>query len=100
MKDTGGRTAQKRRTPKAIVDAAARLLAKGGSPSVDEVATEADVSRRTVYMYFPTLEQLLVDASLASMTAETVGVALESLSDEADVEKRIEVLTRAVQRNF
>jgi AcrR family transcriptional regulator len=100
MKETEGRAAQKRRTRKAIVAAAARLLATGASPSINDVAAEADVSRRTVYMYFPTLEQLLIDASLAAMTDETVGTALDSLADDADIEKRVDVLTRAVQSNF
>src|SRR5512142_2969618 len=54
----------KRRTRKAIVDATAALLARGITPSMGEVADAAEVSRRTVYLYFSTLEQLLVDASL------------------------------------
>jgi AcrR family transcriptional regulator len=95
-----GRTAQKRRTRKEIVAAAARLLARGETPSVSDVAVEADVSRRTVYMYFPTLEQLLIDASLACMSEHTVGVALDAVEDESDVAHRVEALTRAVQRDF
>jgi AcrR family transcriptional regulator len=42
------REAQRRRTRKAIVDAAMRLIARGTTPSVNDVAAEADVSRRTV----------------------------------------------------
>ena len=43
-----GRVAQRRRTRRAILDAAARLLQAGTEPSVNEIAAAADVSRRTV----------------------------------------------------
>jgi AcrR family transcriptional regulator len=95
-----GRIAQKRRTRKAIVAAAADLLAQGRTPSVTEVAEAADVSRRTVYMYFPTTEQLLIDAALLSMSRDTVDDALDAVDDEADVERRVDVMTRAVQADF
>src|ERR1051325_5203435 len=95
-----GRVAQKRRTRKAIVDAAGELLAQGKTPSVNDVATAADVSRRTVYMYFTTLDQLLIDAALGAVTRETVGAALESVEDSDDVEHRVEVMTRAIQKDF
>lgn len=97
-----GRAAQRRRTRKAIVAAAAELLAQGGTPSVAEVAEAAEVSRRTVYMYFPTIEQLLVDAALVSITREGVDARLDSLDadGEDDAATRVEVMTRAVQRLF
>lgn len=95
-----GRIAQRRRTRKAIVAAAAELLAQGATPSVAEVAAAADVSRRTVYMYFPTIEQLLVDAALLSLTQTTVAPVLDAMDRERDVEQRVEMMTRAVQGNF
>jgi AcrR family transcriptional regulator len=63
------------------------------------VAEKADVSRRTVYMYFPKLEHLLVDAALGSMSSSTVDAALDDLDERAviDVEERIDVLARAMQ---
>jgi AcrR family transcriptional regulator len=94
-----GRTAQKRRTRREIVAAAGRLLARGATPSVAEVAAEADVSRRTVYMYFPTLDQLLVDAALGSITEDTIGAALEQ-AGHADAEQRLDALTRNMQSLF
>lgn len=103
MTSTGidqGRSAQKRRTRKAIVAAAAELLAQGRTPSVTDVAAAADVSRRTVYMYFPTIEQLLIDAALQSITRETVGAVFDAIEDDPDVEHRVEVMTRAVQGMF
>lgn len=95
-----GRIAQKRRTRKAIVAAAAELLAQGRTPSVTEVAAAADVSRRTVYMYFPTLEQLLVDAALLPVTRDTVGPVLDAMESDGDAERRVDMMTRAVQRLF
>jgi AcrR family transcriptional regulator len=94
-----GRVAQKRRTRKEIVAAAARLLARGATPSVNDVAAEADVSRRTVYMYFPTLEQLLVDAALASITEDKIDSALDAPGDD-DSEARLDALARNVQGMF
>ena len=95
-----GRVAQKRRTRKAIIAAAAELLAQGKAPSLSDVAAAADVSRRTVYMYFPTIDQLLIDAALGSLTRNTVEAALDSVKESDDVEHRVDVMTRAVQRDF
>ena len=103
MADTSrvaGDTALRRRTRRAIVAAAARLLAQGRTPSAAEVAEAAEVSRRTVYLYFPTFEQLLIDASLVSITRETVDAALDAVADSDDVEVRVDVMARAVQRLF
>lgn len=79
-----GRVAQKRRTREAIVSATKRLLADGQQPSIDDIATAADVSRRTIYMYFPTLDQLLVDASSGLLGERTIEPMFEAgtLSDD------------------
>ena len=95
-----GRVAQKRRTRKAIVAAAGELLSQGKTPSINDVAAAADVSRRTVYMYFPTLDQLLIDAALGSVTRNTIDPALASIGDTDDVAERVETITRAVQKEF
>jgi AcrR family transcriptional regulator len=55
-----GRAAQRRRARLAIV-AAKRLVAEGASPSVNEIAEAADVSRRAVYRHFTSLDHLLFD---------------------------------------
>lgn len=55
---------QQRRTRTSLLQAAGRLMAQGGSPTVAQVADEALVSRRTAYRYFPTADQLLADAAL------------------------------------
>jgi len=69
-----GRPNQKQRTRKDLLQAASRLLRKGLTPSLDEVAREAMVSRATAYRYFPNMEALLVEAVLdvASPSAETL----------------------------
>jgi AcrR family transcriptional regulator len=59
-----GRANQKRRTRKAMLDAARRLMSAGRRPSFDEVAEEALVSRATAYRYFSGIEPLLVEAAL------------------------------------
>jgi len=50
-------------------------------------------------MYFPTLEQLLVDAALGSMSRDTVDVALDTLdaAGVVNVEQRVDALARAMQ---
>jgi AcrR family transcriptional regulator len=61
--EVSGRTNQKRRTRKDLLDAAARLMKQGRKPTIEEIAEEALVSRATAYRYFPSVEALLVEAS-------------------------------------
>jgi AcrR family transcriptional regulator len=88
--------AQRRRTRQAILEATKRLLANGRTPSIEEIAAAADVSRRTIYMHFPTLDQLLVDATSAQLTERTIGPLLsdEHLGD--DPRERVDVYARAL----
>jgi AcrR family transcriptional regulator len=92
------RPAQRRRTRKAIVDATIALIAQGQTPSVAQVAAAADVSRRTVYMHFPTFDQLLIDATLGALSQTTVDreIAAAGAGPE-DVHARLERMVRAVQ---
>jgi AcrR family transcriptional regulator len=76
-----GRVAQRRRTRKAIVDATARLLSAGADPSVADIAAAADVSRRTIYTYFATLDHLLLDATLGALSTD---VEAEIAATDAD----------------
>jgi AcrR family transcriptional regulator len=57
-----GRITQKARTRAALIDAARRLLAVGRTPSVEDAAEAAAVSRATAYRYFPNRRALLVAA--------------------------------------
>lgn len=61
---TPGRTNQRLRTRKDLLDAATRLMREGKRPSFEEIAEAALVSRATAYRYFPGLEALLFEAGL------------------------------------
>jgi AcrR family transcriptional regulator len=87
-----GRVAQRRRTRRAILDAAASLLQAGTEPSVNEIAAAADVSRRTVYLYYPTLDQLILDAAIGTLNVD-VDAAL-SAQTSADPRERLRTLVR------
>jgi len=63
MATTGLRDLKKARTRRLIADTAARLFAERGYErvAVSDVAREAEVAEQTVYNYFPTKEQLIID---------------------------------------
>ncbi|HUR06594.1 MAG TPA: TetR/AcrR family transcriptional regulator [Nonomuraea sp.] len=92
----GGREAQRRRTRKAIVDAAVRLSAGGAAPSIDEIAAAADVSRRTIYMHFPTLDHLLIDATAGALNEPPVEAALADPALANDPVTRVDALIRTL----
>src|SRR5215471_2165563 len=60
--ELGGRSDQKARTRQALVDATRRLMAAGATPTVDEVAAEAGISRTTAFRYFPNQRSLIAAA--------------------------------------
>src|SRR5919109_2802674 len=61
----------------AILEAAARVLAKGGEQaSMNDVAVAAGVGRATLYRYFPSRQALLDE--LARIAADDAGVRLAS----------------------
>jgi AcrR family transcriptional regulator len=66
------RAAHKERHRRAILDAAAALVAERGVPDlgVDELAARADVSRRTVFNYFASLDDIVL--TIASESLEQV----------------------------
>jgi AcrR family transcriptional regulator len=89
----GGRPNQRRRTRKDLLEAAARLMRDGKSPTLDEVAEEALVSRATAYRYFPGIEALLLEASL-DVAFPAAG---ELFADgPADIAARVEAAEAAV----
>ena len=61
---SAGRRNQRRRTRKDLLRAASRLMRQGRTPSLEEIADEALVSRATAYRYFSSMEALLLEASI------------------------------------
>jgi AcrR family transcriptional regulator len=57
-----GRTRQKERTRKALITAARDLVTAGKTPTVEQAAEVADISRTTAYRYFPNQRALVVAA--------------------------------------
>jgi AcrR family transcriptional regulator len=60
--ESTGRTAQKSRTRRALVAATRELLAAGLTPTVENAAERAGISRTTAYRYFPNQRSLLLAA--------------------------------------
>jgi TetR/AcrR family transcriptional repressor of mexCD-oprJ operon len=75
------RRATAERNVEKILDAAAALLARGASASTTAVASEAGVSRPTVYAHFPTREAL-VEAVAERAIARAVVALADARLDE------------------
>jgi AcrR family transcriptional regulator len=60
--EVSGRSEQKQRTRGALVTAARTLVATGITPTVEQAAAEAGISRTTAYRYFPSQRALLMAA--------------------------------------
>lgn len=60
--ESTGRTRQKQRTRGALLEAARALLAAGETPTVEQAADAAGVSRTTAYRYFASQRSLLLAA--------------------------------------
>lgn len=85
---------QRNRTRKDLLEAALRLSAKGDKPTLEQVATEALVSRATAYRYFRNADDLLLEASLhmAFPDAEKIFQA-----NEGDAVARLKLADEAVE---
>src|SRR5262245_13447201 len=88
-----GRTAQKARTRTALLDVTRDLLARGRTPTVEEAAETAGISRATAYRYFPNQRALLVAAHPEIETTSLLGD-----DPPADAEARLERTTRELVR--
>jgi AcrR family transcriptional regulator len=77
-----GRPNQRSRTRKDLLDAASRLMKRGRTPTLEEVAEEAMVSRATAYRYFPSVDALLVEAPLDGATPEPEDLFRDASSDD------------------
>jgi AcrR family transcriptional regulator len=79
--EAAGRVNQKQRTRDALVVAARDLVSRGASPTVEQAAAAAGISRTTAYRYFPTQRALL--ASAHPETARTTLLPADPPDDPA-----------------
>src|SRR5579884_710175 len=86
-----GRVNQKERTRTALLEAARQLMRRGQTPSVEQVADAALVSRTTAYRYFPSQRALLVAAFPKLDTGSLLGD-----DPPAGVAERVERFARAM----
>ncbi|MEP7067154.1 MAG: TetR family transcriptional regulator [Gemmatimonadota bacterium] len=96
------RVQQKGRTRRALLDAAVRLVTSGAQPTVAEVADAASVSRRTAYRYFPTQEQMLVEAALEGVRgimSDAIERSADGRPDIENVEARLDRAVKALQQS-
>jgi AcrR family transcriptional regulator len=103
--EISGRTAQKQRTRQALLTAARELLARGTTPTVEQAAAEAAVSRTTAYRYFPSQRDLLVAAhpeiaTSSLLPADPPEDAGERLAAVIEEFTRLVVETEAQQRSM
>jgi AcrR family transcriptional regulator len=89
-----GRPNQRNRTRKDLLQAASRLLRQGRTPTLEQVAEEAIVSRATAYRYFPSVEALLVEAPLDGATPDVDTLFADVDSD--DPVERLEIVDTAL----
>src|SRR5688572_8211010 len=86
----------RKRTAAAILEAAAQVFAeRGRQASLNEVAMRAEVSRATLYRYFPTRQALLDELAQVALreTADRLAAAnLEQVSIEAGIARVVRAL--------
>lgn len=90
-----GRTHQKARTRAALVAATRDLLANGITPTVEQAADRARISRTTAYRYFPNKRALLI-ATYPELEMQSLLDADASADPAARLEAVIERITRQV----
>src|SRR3954471_9254069 len=88
-----GRKDQKTRTRNALIASTRQLLAEGLTPTVEESAAAASISRTTAYRYFPNQRALLLAAP-----PEIDAPSLLSEGAPEDAEQRFELVVEALTR--
>jgi AcrR family transcriptional regulator len=88
-----GRTQQKARTRAALLEAARDLLTEGRTPTVEEAAETAGISRATAYRYFANQRALLV-----ATHPEIEATALLDEDPPAEPEERLDRTIRELIR--
>jgi AcrR family transcriptional regulator len=90
--ESSGRTNQKARTQRAIVDACVELIRQRQPVTMPEVAKAAMVSEATAYRYFPDLASLLAEALAEDWPTPTE--ALAPVASSTDPVERVAFATR------
>lgn len=90
---TQGRTRQKLRTRNALVAAAQSLTSQGKTPTVEDAAGAAGISRTTAYRYFRNQAELL-----AAAYPETASSTLLPERAPEEVEARLDLVVREITR--
>jgi AcrR family transcriptional regulator len=90
-----GRTQQKGRTRKALIEAARQLLAEGVTPTVERTADRAEVSRATAFRYFANQRGLLVATYPSLEEASLLGA-----SPDEDPLVRLDAVTEELARRI
>jgi AcrR family transcriptional regulator len=100
LADSGrpGRPNQRQRTRKDLLEAAARLMREGRSPTLEDVAEAALVSRATAYRYFTGAEPLLVEAALDIAFPDEAALDGDGSTDPVDRQLRAESAVAAMVR--
>lgn len=75
---------QRRRTRRDILEAALEISGSSRTPSLEDVAEAAGVSRATVYRYFANIDALLAEASLHLAFPDPADVYSTAANDPVD----------------
>lgn len=92
--EASGRTNQKARTRDSLVAATRHLIERGLTPTVEQAAAEAAISRTTAYRYFPNQRSLLV-AAHPYIESRSL---LHDAAPEGDAEARLALVVEAHTR--
>jgi AcrR family transcriptional regulator len=88
--EESGRIRQKQRTSSALIAAARDLIAQGHTPTVEDTAIAANISRTTAYRYYPSQAALL-----AAAHPEIEATSLLPANPPQDVADRLDVVVKA-----
>jgi AcrR family transcriptional regulator len=88
-----GRTQQKARTRRLLIEATRELLTRGITPTVESAAAAASISRATAYRYFPNQRALLLAAY-----PEISGESLLGPNPPGDVQDRLALVVQGLTR--
>lgn len=75
---------QRKRTRRDLLEAALEISGSSRTPSLEEVAEAAGVSRATAYRYFPNIDALLAEASLHLAFPDADDVYASAANDPVD----------------